>query len=75
MKGTTDEGVRCEDCGELPEMWSQSVEKDEVLWMLVCKCGQYKKGREVRRSEHSAIVEWENSGYKSVKPAIPAPQS
>ena len=63
------EGVKCEDCGELPAMVSQTIANDEVLWMLICECGRSKGGREPRRSHHAAICEWEGGGFKSCKVA------
>ena len=65
------EGVKCEDCGDIPDMVSQTIANDEVLWMLICDCGRYKAGREPRRSQYAAICEWESSGYKSAK-AVPS---
>lgn len=59
------EGVKCEDCGELPLMDRSSVAKDEVYFVLACQCGM--KGQSHQRSLTAAITQWETSGYRKAR--------
>jgi hypothetical protein len=61
----SNQGVKCEDCGELPQMNSAPVANDDVRWMLVCKCGM--KGRDFKSSQFAAVREWETSGFRTAK--------
>ncbi len=62
-------GVKCEACGEAPEMASDTAANDTVLWMLICKCG--KKGRQPMYGQWSAVAEWEHRGFRAQGAAQP----
>lgn len=63
------DGVRCEDCGELPELVQQSGDNgtnfNGTEFVLECRCG--KKGQKWLKSSFMAVSHWENEGYKSQK--------
>ena len=59
--GSAVDGVKCEDCGQLPEL-VRDCGQNECAWRLECKCGG--KGFEFVRSPTMAILRWESEGFK-----------
>lgn len=63
---SSDGGVKCEDCGELPSIVKQCGDNGSCFngcaYRLECACGG--KGQEFLRSEYMAILHWESVGFK-----------